>query len=148
MGESTEKDKVFACITSGNRLLVFTHAHHPEAGIQVPAGTVQPDEEIVAAAVREAAEETGLTELEVVGVLGERVFDMRPFGRNELHHRTFVHLRCHGETPERWEHWETHPDGGEHFLFALYWLDLDAPLPALCPGHDAFVDALRMASDS
>ena len=38
------KHKVFAYLTHGHRLLVFRHADFPEAGIQVPAGTVQPDE--------------------------------------------------------------------------------------------------------
>ena len=34
------KQKAFAYITHGNRLLVFRHVHHPEAGVQVPVGTV------------------------------------------------------------------------------------------------------------
>ena len=37
--------KVFAYITHRDRLLVFRHTDFPEAGIQVPAGTVLKDEE-------------------------------------------------------------------------------------------------------
>lgn len=54
------KDKVLAYITHGNRLLVFRHPHAPEAGIQVPAGTVEEGEDPGTAVLREAAEETGL----------------------------------------------------------------------------------------
>jgi 8-oxo-dGTP pyrophosphatase MutT (NUDIX family) len=42
-------------------LLVFDHLDFPEAGTQVPAGTVDGDESIEAALLREAEEETGLT---------------------------------------------------------------------------------------
>ena len=141
--------KAFAYITSGRRLLVFAHAHHPDAGIQVPAGTMRPDEEPIAAALREAHEETGLVDLDVVGILGETVFDDRPYGNDVLHHRTFVHLRRREETPEQWEHWETDPHGepGGRYLLVLSWASLDAPLPDLIPGHDAFIPALVAALD-
>jgi 8-oxo-dGTP pyrophosphatase MutT (NUDIX family) len=52
--------KVFAYTTNQNRLLVFRHRDFPKAGIQVPAGTVQINEELPAAVLREAYEETGL----------------------------------------------------------------------------------------
>jgi 8-oxo-dGTP diphosphatase len=136
--------KVFCYITSGRRLLVFTHAHHPEAGIQVPAGTKRPNEDPITAALREATEETGLANLEVAGILGDVVFDARTYGKDELHHRTFVHLCCLSDTPARWQHWETDPDDapGERILFELVWASLDAPLPDLITGHDAFIPAL------
>ena len=41
--------KVFAYITNQNRLLVFRHLDFPEAGIQVPAGTVMANEDLVTA---------------------------------------------------------------------------------------------------
>lgn len=66
------KRKVFAYITSGNRLLVFWHPDAPEAGTQVPAGTVEPGERPEAAVLREAFEETSLPGLELAGLLGER----------------------------------------------------------------------------
>lgn len=55
--------KVTAFVTrqgkQGRELLLFKH---PYAGIQFPAGSVEPDEEYEVAAWREVAEETGLTE--------------------------------------------------------------------------------------
>ncbi|CAG0926375.1 hypothetical protein TFLX_00039 [Thermoflexales bacterium] len=57
-------EKVIAFITRPSQnsleLLLF---EHPQAGIQIPTGTVEDGETPEAAAVREAAEETGLTSL-------------------------------------------------------------------------------------
>ena len=145
MMDSVLKRKAFAYITSGRCVLLLAHPDHPDAGIQVPAGTVRAGEAVLDAAVREAREETGLTGLEVMGVLGEHTFDMRPFGRNEMHHRTFAHLVCREATPESWEHWEGDPEGrpGEKIRFQLYWVSLDEPLPELVAGHAAAIPALR-----
>lgn len=53
-------EKVVAYITKEKhgvkQLLVFAHLDLPEAGIQVPAGTVDPGEEIPRAVLREVAE--------------------------------------------------------------------------------------------
>lgn len=43
-----------------HRLLVFTQPGSPAAGVQVPAGSIEPDEQPLAAAHREVLEETGL----------------------------------------------------------------------------------------
>ena len=48
-------------------LLVF---RHPTAGIQIPAGTVEEDEDIETAVKRETYEETGLRFVEIEGYLG------------------------------------------------------------------------------
>ena len=45
------KHKVYAYITYANRLLVFRHVDGPDAGIQVPGGTIEegeaPDEAVM-----------------------------------------------------------------------------------------------------
>jgi 8-oxo-dGTP pyrophosphatase MutT (NUDIX family) len=65
-------EKVTAFVTrptpGGEELLLF---RHPNAGIQIPAGTVEPGESIQAAALREATEETGLTGLAGQTYLGD-----------------------------------------------------------------------------
>jgi 8-oxo-dGTP pyrophosphatase MutT (NUDIX family) len=135
--------KAFAYVTSGPRLLLFTHPEHPDAGIQVPAGTMAPGEVPAAAALREAREETGLTALRLGRWIGRDLFDARPYGRDEHHDRWFFHIVC-DEAPERWRHWESDPaDGGPPIPFAFFWADVREPLPELIAGHGRFIPELR-----
>ncbi|MFP4601167.1 MAG: NUDIX domain-containing protein [Persicimonas sp.] len=72
-----ELGKVTAFVVSKgepHRLLVF---EHPMAGIQLPAGTVEPGEDPVTAAAREVFEESGLAVTSQGIVLDEQV---RPLG--------------------------------------------------------------------
>jgi ADP-ribose pyrophosphatase YjhB (NUDIX family) len=142
---STVKIKVFAYITHGERLLVFRHPDVPEAGIQVPAGTVREQERLEDAVQREAREETGLDALTVIRYLGERRRDMGDFDRDEIHHRHFFHLRCEGDPPESWQHTERDPADGEPgpILFEFFWVPLAHGLPPLIADHDALVATLR-----
>ncbi len=122
-------------ITHHNRLLVFDHPDSPEAGTQVPAGTLHYKEQPEIAALREAEEETGLTNLRLDGLLGERVLDLTPYGKPEIHRRFFYHLICDDdEVQERWIHHESDPSQGKGnpIPFDLYWVDLNADtLPEL-----------------
>lgn len=52
---------------AGPELLIL---QHPFAGLQLPAGTVEPGETLEAAALREAQEESGLLDLEITRELG------------------------------------------------------------------------------
>ncbi|MBM7785156.1 NUDIX domain-containing protein [Tenggerimyces flavus] len=70
----------------GRELLVFWHAG---SGVQVPAGTVEPGEPFEAAAIREAAEETGLDGLELVRSLGVQSIDF-PEGRAALVRKEYL----------------------------------------------------------
>jgi 8-oxo-dGTP pyrophosphatase MutT (NUDIX family) len=72
---ASQKAKVIEKVTifitrdtkNGNDLLLF---EHPNAGIQIPAGTVEANETPQETAIREAFEETGLQELKVSSCLG------------------------------------------------------------------------------
>ncbi len=146
------KRKVFAYITYGNRLLVFSHPYAPEAGIQVPAGTVKPGERLEEAVMREAFEETGLADLTLMGMLGKQVRDMADFGRDEIHHRYFYHVSCGGTPPLTWRHVEPDPSGGTEapIVFDFYWARLPHEVPLLIADHGAMlprlIDTLAPAS--
>jgi 8-oxo-dGTP pyrophosphatase MutT (NUDIX family) len=138
------REKVMAYITHGDRLLVFRQPEFPEAGIQVPGGTLELGETPDEAVLREAFEETGLLDLVLVRCLGERVFDGRTRGRDELHHRHFYHLRCTGEPPETWGHAERLSSDGYPgpIAFELWWAPLD-DVPELIAEMGALLPALR-----
>jgi 8-oxo-dGTP pyrophosphatase MutT (NUDIX family) len=86
-------EKVTAFVTrpsaEGLDLLLF---EHPYAGIQIPAGTVERGESPEAAALREAAEETGLATLTIQRALGHR--DERlPEDQGVIYETTKVYAR-------------------------------------------------------
>ena len=78
-------EKVIAYITCGDKLLVFSHPRYPEAGIQVPAGTVEEGEPLEEAVLREAREETGLKGLRTQSYLGVREYDLSAFDLYGVH---------------------------------------------------------------
>jgi 8-oxo-dGTP diphosphatase len=137
------KRKVFAYITHAGRLLVFRHVDFPEAGTQVPGGTVEPGETFEAAIHREVEEETGLTGLELVALIGEQVRNMADVGVDETQHQRFYHLRCHDAPPERWQHFEEHAsDGSEPLLFEFWWVRLADEVPELAGVQGQFLPEL------
>ncbi len=125
--------KVYGYITNRNRLLVFRHTDFPEAGIQVPGGTVKLEEDFATAALREAIEETGLNDLSIQACLGEQIRDMKDVGRDEIHHRHFYHLLCDGNPPDQWQHDETDPSNGgpAPIRFEFFWATVPDQIPEL-----------------
>ena len=139
---SHSSTKVFAYITSQDHLLVFSHPDFPEAGIQVPAGTVEPGETLPAAVLREAYEETGLIGLKLVGYLGSCIYDMSPWGGHASQHRHFFHLELNGESPSLWQHQEASGGKRDPILFELFWAKLPSGVPELIAGHGQMLSAL------
>jgi 8-oxo-dGTP pyrophosphatase MutT (NUDIX family) len=120
------REKVVCYIVRGGSLLVFRHLDQPWdlSGLQVPAGSIEPGESPEAAAVREAAEETGLDGFRVVRKLGELDYDLAPY-RSELQHRHVFHLALDGEAPERWVSRENDAgDGSAPLRLECYWIPL------------------------
>jgi 8-oxo-dGTP pyrophosphatase MutT (NUDIX family) len=74
--------------TRGELLLI----EHPNAGIQVPAGTVEAGETVSEAVLREAAEETGLAPLSISRYLG-CVKERLPEGHRVIAEPTRVYCR-------------------------------------------------------
>jgi 8-oxo-dGTP diphosphatase len=138
------KRKVLAYITCQQKLLVFSHPYEPEAGIQVPAGTIEEGESPEQAVLREAFEETGLTGLVLDEFLGEQERDMADFGREEIHHRYFYHLRYQGEPQAVWQHAERYPsDSHEPHIFEFFWATFPDGVPELIADHGLKLPWLR-----
>lgn len=138
------KYKVLAYITHGNRLLVFKHPHAPEAGIQIPGGTLEEGETPQKGVLREAYEETGLGNLKINHFLGETLVSLAPIGRDEINHRYFYHLLCSDQPPETWQHYEMYPSEGSKssHLFEFFWVDLPNGLPKLVGEQDQMLPQL------
>jgi 8-oxo-dGTP pyrophosphatase MutT (NUDIX family) len=131
-------DKVYAYVTHDNRLLVFQHVGIPEAGWQVPGGTVEPGEAAEAAVLREIGEETGLSQVALVRPLGMQMREMQDFGRDEVPRRHFFHLRVMNVPPERWQHLA---EG--RYTFDFTWATLPDSVPPLIADLGALLPALR-----
>lgn len=108
---------------SGPELLVFDHVGLPEAGTQVPAGGVRPGETLADAAIREVAEETGVTGVKMVAELG---VSGRPHPDTGLPRRTtYFHLEVEDGPVHGWEHRVATRGEDDGLLFACWF----APLP-------------------
>ena len=129
-------EKAFAYITRGNTLLVFDHTDHPDAGTQVPGGTLEPDEAPEAAVLREAQEETGLGSLEIVRSLG--VLEGNWAGRPARMHG--FELSCAADVQDAWEHGEF--SYAEPIRFAFRWITISEARQALFPEQAHFVSKL------
>lgn len=117
-------------------LLVFDHIGMPEAGTQVPAGGVKPDEGQEEAVLREVAEETGLL---TVTVVRQIAVEHKPHPDTGQPRRTgFFHLQVPAGTANEWEH-HVHGDGDDAGLtFACRFLPLPLKQP-LADDQDAWL---------
>lgn len=138
------RNRVFTYITNGNDLLVFDHVGFPEAGTQIPGGTIEPGETPEAAALREAREETGLESLAVQSLIARETVDLTPFGKPETINGWFYHLQYDGECKNRWRHREQTPGDGsaKPILFELYWISLQEMI-TLNGVDGRYVDLIR-----
>jgi 8-oxo-dGTP diphosphatase len=142
-------EKVLAYVTHSEKLLVFTHPKHPEAGIQVPGGSIQGSESPEAAVLREAREETGLQQFEIRSYLGVSEFDLTAYGGSEILRRHFFHLEYTGDPPATWRGFEDDPSDGSPGPIELefVWVVLPEGVPRLIAGQGALLSKLTGAAD-
>lgn len=137
--------KVVAYIEHRSRpgvLAAFVHADDDtplfDSGLQVPAGSIEPQESEVEAVLREAVEESGLEGLQVERRLGS---DMIQWPGRRQQHRTFFHLTADG--PDRWRHVARH-EGAPSRIFDFQWIPFESA-PLLAGGQGLFVHLLLAA---
>jgi len=141
--------KALCYVVRDGQLLVFRHRDHPEAGVQVPAGTLHDGESPAAGAIRECEEETGRSGFRIVQRLGACDYEFRNtapgFDRHETHERHFFALQPPAGLPDRWSHLAE--EGNGDFWFEFSWVPLTPDL-VLAGDQHAFlrqlgVDELR-----
>ena len=119
--------KVIAYVTRRRNgvteLLVFEHRNIPDAGVQVPAGTVEDGEDIADAARRELEEESGLAGLPMTGPIDTYVW-MNAAGTYR-HHRHVFHFTAPDDVPDQWT---IEPRGEDEekykYIFEYRWIPI------------------------
>lgn len=136
--------KVLAYVTrfKNNELevLVFEHVHFPEAGIQVPAGTLQANESPEAGALRETEEEVGLKFANTKKYLGE--FEYHHRDREELHLRNVFEIKADLSIEDSWIHTVKSHDEDDHLQFKCYWLPLNVAQKTLAAEQGNYLHLL------
>ncbi|RBP04449.1 NUDIX domain-containing protein [Rossellomorea aquimaris] len=117
--------KVYGYVTrvldEKTQVLVFRHKGIPEAGIQIPKGTVKENEDTYKAVIREIKEETGIQGMEVEKLISE---DYWKNDDGAIHNRYFYKIVCN-EIADEWEH---NPTGGgeeKELTFQFFWVSTD-----------------------
>jgi 8-oxo-dGTP pyrophosphatase MutT (NUDIX family) len=100
-------------------VLVFDHVKYPEVSPQLPAGTVEKDEDILEAAKRELFEESGVQVIGELKFLGNYTFYKEL--SNQYHDRHIFVFNGDGIS-EGWVHTVTGKGEDEHLQFNYYWL--------------------------
>ena len=135
-------DRVLAYVTrerdGRKELLVFDHRDHPAAGTQVPAGRLEPGEELEAGLLRELEEESGLANARVVRKFGTFAPRELPHGQRYTNHA--FELEAPG-APDAWEHVVAGGGDDAGLVFLYRWVPL-APAPELWGGSDLVLSRL------
>ncbi len=126
--------KVCACVVRNSRgrneLLAF---EHPNAGVQLPKGGLQPGEHPADGVVRELHEETGLHGLAVTARLGalERQVGAGPDESGPLERHVWEVFLMPGppDAPDQWQHEVWGSPEEEGLIFRCHWLPIDEHLP-------------------
>jgi 8-oxo-dGTP pyrophosphatase MutT (NUDIX family) len=130
----TRRQRVVAYITrdrDGRReLLVFEHEDFPHLGIQVPAGRLEPGEELERGLLREIEEETGLRRVRIVRELPG--FEDHYTNRYENH---AFQVTVDEEAPDEWDH-EVFGSGDDAGLtFRYRWMPITPDLRLFDRAH-------------
>lgn len=137
-------DKALIYATNKNGLLIFNEPDFPDVSPQVPGGTIDENEEPLAAARREFAEETGLNcQIEMNFLYFDRYrFEHR--GRQCQVNRHYFHAAIPDNIPATWDHHEKFPhDGADPILFRFSWISTNLAKQILDLGTGAAIEVLH-----
>lgn len=104
-------------------VLVFDHVMYPEVSPQIPAGTVEENEEVLAAAKREFFEESGIQINQNIHWVGNYTFYKELTG--QYHDRHIFVFNGEG-IPEKWVHTVSGKGEDAQLEFRYYWLPVTA----------------------
>ena len=137
------KKKVHAYVTrekeGAMQLLVFKHRDTPEAGIQVPGGTVDEGETLEAAILREVQEESGLRHLCIERFLADYIIHVKE--KKEYQKCHFFHVTLLTDVKDSWEHIVSAGEEDEGLVFCYEWIDI-AKYPELAGKQGEFLHLL------
>lgn len=137
-------EKVLAYITrktaGRTELLVFEHKDFPEAGFQIPAGTVDPEEIPEQAVLREILEESGLAFTHCGRRIGR--FEWFHQDRNELHFRNVFQLTGTAQMKDEWLHIVSGKGGDENLVFRYRWIPIQKAQEILAADQGAYLSQL------
>lgn len=110
-------------------ILVF---QHPEAGLQVPAGTVEAGEAPEAAVLREVLEEAGIARVEIRAKLD--TYELYRESHRQWHRRHVFLLAPTEALPEAWEQTVVSDGEDSGLRLAYLWLGLEEAAARLAGG--------------
>ena len=110
-------------------LLVHEHRDAPDAGVQVPAGTIEPHESPADAAARELFEESGLRLADNARVIRAYRWHNAATARWNLRHVFLVHL---DDPRDHWTHTITGNGEDRDMVFCYRWIPLADAERELC----------------
>jgi ADP-ribose pyrophosphatase YjhB (NUDIX family) len=129
--------KALAYVTCEGHLLVFRQPEEPSQGVQVPGGSIEPNEGPWEAAWRETREETGLLDLQTRSYLGFARYELK-VDSGPAHLRHYVHLSCATRRAQPWIWTEMVEGAPKRVVRELWWeplasVTLDWEMDALLP---------------
>ena len=142
--------KVVACVLKDlghqPKILAFEHPP-PLSDFQIPKGTVEKNEILEKAVLRELAEESGITEVQVKAKIGsfEVICPGGPDGDLELERQTWhlYHIDSSQNYQNSWKHMVTGEGIDFGLVYRYFWHEIDGSLSRFHPKFHQLFSTLK-----